>query len=471
MRSIKINVSLSFGEFECKLKKIEENKWIGYLEDFTDQDSKIEIIGENSPIIVVGKKLYGKENEIELQFLNQIMNLKIDKDKEEGAGFENTEEQNEDENQILRPYDPELIRVEQKNFSVAYVFEMLKGGDIDLAPEFQRNFVWDDITRKSRLIESLLLRIPIPVFYFSQDEEGHFKVVDGVQRLTTIKSFLSNEFKLKNLEYLSDCDGCYFNKLSTKVKNLDDKYIRRIKQTQLVFNIIDPQTPPNVQFDIFKRINTGGKSLNPQEMRNCFAKQKIRDFLKELSTSYEFLDATGSSIKPLRMEDQELLLRYLGFYYMMIMNDETLIYKSNMKSFLDETLIKLNKEHDYNLNKMKLDFTKSMRLSKHLFGDYSFRKCKTEHINVNSKRQLINKSLFMTISILLTSYNHEDISKRVEEGALIIPFAKEIDNNVEYMDVLTNGTNDNKRLNYSFYVASKIINQTLGGRAKWITLR
>lgn len=193
------------------------------------------------------------------------------------AGIENGEKDEDQEaEELSKTCDPELIRVETRYMSISYVYEMMTGEglqkDLDLSSDFERNFVWTDVTQKSRLIESILLRIPLPAFYLFQNNEGVLKVVDGVQRLNVIKIFLSNEFKLKNLEYLEDCEGCFFNKEGAR--NLNQKYVRRILQTQLYINIIDPQTPQKVKFDIFKRINNGGKPLNNQEIAESRMEEK-----------------------------------------------------------------------------------------------------------------------------------------------------------------------------------------------------
>lgn len=146
---------------------------------------------------------------------NDIMNQVIENKKN---GLESTDEDyvNSDPN-ITIPYDPNSIRVTQGRFSLREIFEMINGTDydesiLDLSPDFQRNFVWDN-TRKSRLIESILLKIPLPVFYLARNNEGKYQVVDGVQRLSVINDFFSNGFKLRNLEYLNeDCEQKFFQK-------------------------------------------------------------------------------------------------------------------------------------------------------------------------------------------------------------------------------------------------------------------
>ena len=165
------------------------------------------------------------------------------------------------------PYDPDKIRVDTKPFSLRQIFDMIESGDIDLTPDFQRNLVWDH-ARKSQLIESILLRIPLPIFYFAQDEEGKIIVVDGLQRLNTIREFMKNQLKLKNLEYLEEkCGGKYYSKDekdSGKIP-IDAKYYRWFNMTQIIVNVIDPSSPFKLKYDIFRRINTGGQPLNSRK--------------------------------------------------------------------------------------------------------------------------------------------------------------------------------------------------------------
>src|SRR6266481_565806 len=148
----------------------------------------------------------------------------------------------------LKPYDPEQIRVDSKTFSLRQVLDMIDEGDLELAPDFQRLKVWSPI-QKSRLIESILLRIPLPAFYFSSDESGGLQVVDGLQRLSTIHDYVrggkdrKSFFPLDGLEYLQDQVG------RKKFKELNSPlWTRRIHNTQIVTNVIDPQTPYRVKF-------------------------------------------------------------------------------------------------------------------------------------------------------------------------------------------------------------------------------
>ncbi len=173
-----------------------------------------------------------------------------------------------------------LPRLKELQYDIHYIGsyngiekELIEQNLIELNPGYQRRSVWKDNKKKSLLIESLMLRIPIPAFYFYENEDGKYQVIDGQQRLTTIKEFVDGGFRLSKLEYL----GTEYNK--KKFKDLDTKYVQRIYRTQIAVNILDARSPKNVIYDIFRRVNTGGVNLNPQEMRNAICKQEVRDFL------------------------------------------------------------------------------------------------------------------------------------------------------------------------------------------------
>lgn len=361
-------------------------------------------------------------------------------------GFDDADEEEENGDVKYNPYDPKLIRVDTKPFSIRQMNEMIETRDVDLSPDFQRGFVWNDITRKSRLIESLLLRIPIPVFYFAQDEEGLFQVVDGVQRLTVINSFMKNEFKLKNLEYLSECNGKYFNKPGDKEGSLVDMYVRRIEQTQLFVNVIDPQTPGKVKYDIFKRINTGGKALNAQEIRNCLANRKARDFLRELAGSDNFLHATRKSISAARMADEELVLRFVAFYMM----DHRFVeseYKGGMDELLDDTVEKLNAMEMEKLKEIRKHFLQAMDNAFYLFGSKAFRKA-----------NYVNKALFLGISRVLCDVTPQKLQEKKKEE-IAGQMQKEITDNEKFRNALSMATNDAKNVRLVYDTVKGIIGE------------
>lgn len=411
--------------------------------------------------VIKDKKIITDDDDIKAQFAEQRFELEKEKLESTASGIEpTTENETIVFKQEIRPYNPDLIRVDTKQFTVHQISKLIQDGDIDFSPDFQRHFVWKEIEKKSRLIESIMLRIPLPVFYFAQDDQGKFQIVDGLQRLTVIRDFLNNKFKLKHLEYLKDSEERYFN-LNDKKEPIEQKYLRRIEQATLTINIIDAQTPTSVKLEIFKRINQGGKPLKAQEIRNCMSANKTRLLMQKLSNSTEFKDATDYSINGLRMEDQEIVLRFCAFYYLRIKQVKDFKYSGNMELFLDETLEILNKEDEKTLLEIETLFINSMKNAFHLFGKYSFRKCLREHFLPNARRQFINRSLFTTYSILLSRFDYKKIKTNYNSGYLNEKLADEISSNKKYLDSITNGTNDLVRLNYSFETAEKLIKENL----------
>ena len=188
--------------------------------------------------------------------------------------------------QILKPFDPNRIRVKLWTPTVDLVLKRLARGEIDVAPDFQRAAgIWKD-RAQSQLVESLLIRIPLPAFYFDGSNEDLLVVVDGIQRLTAVRRFvLDGTLRLSGLEYLTDLDGKLFTELSRPLQ-------RRIEETMLTVYLIDKGTPEEAKLNIFKRLNTGGEPLRLQEIRHAMNPGPVRSFLRDAATSEEFLAAT-----------------------------------------------------------------------------------------------------------------------------------------------------------------------------------
>ena len=179
-----------------------------------------------------------------------------DLDPESGVELEQ-----EESGAVRCPFDPAKIRMRTADVVVGEIVTRIDRGEIDLAPEFQRVAgIWND-QRKSRLIESLLLRIPIPAFYVAADDSGRWSIVDGVQRTSAIYGYVKGSFRLSRIEYLTKFDRHSYEELPRSMQ-------RRIDETPLVVNVIEPGTPEDVTFNISKRIFTGGVTLNGQEIRH-----------------------------------------------------------------------------------------------------------------------------------------------------------------------------------------------------------
>lgn len=361
------------------------------------------------------------------------------------------------EPRINVPYDPNTIRVIPARFSLKEVYDMINGYEpgeepiLDLSPDFQREYVWDK-GRQSRLIESILLKIPLPVFYLARDKEGKYQIVDGMQRLTTINNFFNNGFRLMDLEYLrEECGNCYFKNPHNISQSLHPKFVRQLRGYQIDCNVIEPETPEAVKLDIFKRLNTGGKGLNKQEVRHAFMKKEVREFLKKFTTSEEFLQATDYSIKPLRMMDQEMVLRFIGFYCLYYGKYLKLEYSGDMSEFLDNVAIALNSEGRAFYQELLRKFKRGMNSAYCMFDRYAFRKIELlkDGKGICTSRNQINRALFTGFSVILAETDEGLIEKQEDK---ILEFAKFLSNNVEFANGISLNTNYNLRLDGTVFM-------------------
>ena len=361
-----------------------------------------------------------------------------------------------DQSNDIKPYNPESIRIEPKNFSLRQISELVTDGDLNLMPDFQRNKVWDK-TRKSRLIESILLRIPLPVFYFSEDEEGRYTVVDGLQRLSTICDFMDNRFKLEDLEYLHDCcQGKTYNKEGNKI---EDKFYRRFNSYQIAVNIISSDSPVRVKYDIFRRLNTGGMPLNLQEIRNCFACQPLRNLLKAMVDLESFKKATGN-LADTRMQAQEFALRYIFFLDLLKTRNGIESYSGKIDEELDSCIDSINSNKKFDADSYLQSFDTAMKNAYYLFGRHSFRKVKTNTTN-QTNRLIINKLLFESWSIVLSQYDTTTIKNKFEENSFIGILGSVLDSDNQYRDYVSYGTNGKANVLYAFNKSFEIMKEKI----------
>ena len=233
--------------------------------------------------------------------------------------------------------------------------------------------------------------------------------------------------------------------------------------TQITVNVIDPTSPAKVKYDIFRRINTGGKPLNNQEIRNCLASKNLRETLQEMTNLEIFKKATDHSIKSPRMEDKEVALRFICFhrYYH---EDETLAnYNGNMETSLDDLTKLLNTFRKEELKNYVDLFSRAMQNAEYLFGKYAFRKIKPYHLEPNQNKQLINKALFVSLSVLLSRYEPSAIKANNPQGALALPLAEIIDDeqNFDLYYYLSYGTNGKANLQFVFQTMNQLLGQHL----------
>jgi hypothetical protein len=352
---------------------------------------------------------------------------------------------------IERPFDPEKIKVKTKAALVESIVSRIAHGEIDLAPDFQRHArIWN-APRKARLIESLLLRIPLPVFYVAADASENWSVVDGLQRMTTINDFVIGLFPLSELEYLTQFNGLKFDDLPRPMR-------RRIGETELVVHVIEPGTPEEVMFNIFSRINTGGMRLNGQEIRHALHKGPARGYLKQLSATTEFLDATAQSIRPDRMADRECALRFLAFR---ITPWED--YKANdLDGFLSDAMKRLNQMSEADRNRLAVDFRRSMRAAHAIFDQDAFRKRYREE----AQRNPISKALFEAWSVALARCADDELVRLIEiRDQVKLDFIALMNSDRSFDVSISYSTGVPQRVDKRFRAIDDLVRNALGGNS------
>ena len=313
----------------------------------------------------------GKENgSIKTTTITQLLNdLGIHSDEQYNEIIELIEERNitlvvdssEQRNMIL---DSSKISIMPKTLSVEAIVKKLKYKEIDLDTEFQRKrSLWTE-TVKSQLIESLMIQLPIPPMYFDARDTNKWKIIDGLQRLCTLNEFLlEKKWRLTNLEYLADYNNCIMD-------DLPRIYQRRIEEGQLAFYLILPETPEEVKYSLFKRINTPGLKLEPQEIRHALFQGKATKLLKELAETELFRKATGNDVPSSRMQDREMVLRYLALHY--LGPNE---YKNcSIDEYLNKAMAFLNEQDDNFIEQCKALYFESLECVYGIFGRYAFRR-------------------------------------------------------------------------------------------------
>ena len=366
-----------------------------------------------------------------------------------------TEKEVEDNSLVLmeKPFDPTLIKVETRMQSLDSLIKRIDRGSIQMNTEsyFQRRDDLWDLTKQSRLIESILIRFPLPSFFFDASNDNNWLVVDGLQRLSSIRNFVLKNQPLTNMEFLTHLNGNKWNDLPEDLQ-------RSIEETQVVLHKIIPGTPTDVKFNIFKRINTGGLVLEAQEIRHALFQGKPSDFITELAKTKEFVTATRKKIKTHRMLDRDFVNRFLAFYLLGVENYGKKEYGQDLDTFMSKAMAVIYDKSDEELEQIKTQFKKAMTLSKSIFGKEAFRK-----VYRNYKRiPPINKAYFDALSTQFALLNNKEVSS-LEENK--IKFKEQlkirIGNDESFFLSLTSSTGSKGNTQYRHNCIKKLIQNAI----------
>jgi hypothetical protein len=347
------------------------------------------------------------------------------------------QETGNDDIKIEIPFNPSEINIKIIPRNIGQLVELLEDHQI-LIPKYQRlPNLWSD-TKKSRFIESLMLDLPIPLFYFDEGEDKKWYVVDGLQRMSTLEHFMIDKgevgrnrekLKLQNLEFLTDYNGKVWDELPKDIK-------RRINSNQVTINLIGKGTPDEVKYTIFSRINQGDVPLTAQEIRTALFQGYRVDFLeslvsKDTEAGQLFRTATDGSVKSTRQEDLDFISRFIAFYltgYDM--------YEPDMDRFITSGTKKIP-SNEAEQSMIRNNFCKSMDTLFLIFGKYTFRK----RTDTDDSRKPINKSLFEVLSVAFAKLSDKNIeiiiSKKEDFVTAMIEFQK---SNSKFFNAISTAT-------------------------------
>ncbi|MEO0769288.1 MAG: DUF262 domain-containing protein [Cyanobacteria bacterium J06649_4] len=350
------------------------------------------------------------------------------------------------------------VKTQNIEYDLETLVKKITRGTIKLDPDYQRRHRWTEET-SSRLIESLILNIPIPIIYLSQDvdidtetyeEESRYSVIDGQQRLTAIVRFFNNDFPLTGLEALNELEGAFY-------KDLPPFLVRRLEERTIKCLRIDSTVDEQVKYDIFERLNSGSVKLEAQELRNAVSRGPFNVLIKELAQDQNFrillqidLDNPDSSKKVQKMEDAELVLRFFA-----LDDDNYYTLRKGFKQFLSEEMDRFNELEESDLSDMKRHFLLTMRTIRQIFGDQAFAKYRYRD-NEFSLMSKFNAAVYDALAIPVSTVLADDDA--TFSSSAVYDF-KQLFKQQDFFDAVSGSVNDREKVVTRIDAAKKVISQ------------
>lgn len=352
------------------------------------------------------------------------------------------------------------VKTQNIEYDLETLVKKIKKGTIKLEPEYQRRHRWDVVT-SSKLIESLILNIPIPLIYLSQDvdvdaeitdEEARYSVIDGQQRLTAIVTYMENKFALSGLDVLKELDGKFY-------EGLPPFLIRRLEERTVKCLRIDSTVDEQVKYDIFERLNSGSVKLQPQELRNAIERGPFNDLIKKLAKDPNFRillkinsEEPEKSTKVKKMEDVELVLRFFA-----LRNDNYKSLKKGFKQFLTDEMKNMNKLNDKELNCLKDNFIVTMKVIRDIFGDEAFAKYRWEGKQAKQMSKFnaaVYDSLSIPVSMCIYANKKDKLTRN--KNKIKLNFNR-LFANTKFFDSVSGSVNDKEKVIIRIDMAKKVI--------------
>ena len=330
--------------------------------------------------------------------------IQLEEDLESPDSLDSEDEANGEEPLAIGQKRELLISVLDYNLNT--LSDLVASEQIDLSPRYQRRDRWK-AERQSRLIESFLMNVPIPPIFLNEDDYGKYSVIDGKQRLTAIHEFMRGRLRLTGLKVFSELNGSSLDDLSPTLRAIIGT------RSNLRATIILRQSDKDVKFEVFRRLNTGGVSLNPQEIRNSTWPGPTNDLLLTLSehpTYRRMLGISRPSTSTLfkEMRDVELILRYFAF------RSDWATFKGGMARRLDKFMAENQRAKRTQLQEMEADFLRTLDTVEAAFGERAFRRYTPE---TKTWRRPILAALFDAQMFAAMKWAPEDVGGHFEEIA------------------------------------------------------
>jgi hypothetical protein len=343
--------------------------------------------------------------------------------------------------------------------SISELCNLKQEGELILQPSWQRDFVWDQ-KKASKLIESVLINVPLPAIYLDKDKNGKLTVIDGQQRLTSFISFIEGKFRKteeETIEFsLKGLDILELNNL--KFAQLDKVMQRKIKNTPLKCIVIKPESHPDIKFEIFERLNTGAVKLNDDELRNSVFRGPHIDLLKDLSENEDFQDILNRPQFHKRMIDRGMILRFLSFY-----NKTYLKYRPPIKQFVNHELDENKSLSAEKIKEYKKIFLHSVDLSKIVFGDKAFKRYvpgSEDNRSGSWSATRINMALFDIVMWGFANYEKNQVVPNAD--AIREELINLMSSNQEFIDSIMIQTSSTEQVQKRFEVWKNSLKQVIG---------
>jgi len=300
----------------------------------------------------------------------------------DNAGFEDEWDEDREEDQYVPLYIPEQYRRlearEDKN-TVRELWDRYCNEDLILQPDFQRNYVWDNI-KASRYVESLMLRLPTPAIFLSEETDGKWIVIDGHQRLESLFRYMQpllsgprkamknkplpygvlKPLRLTGLEVLLELNGSGIDSLA-----IEDR--EQLWETPLSIIELPKTAHFDMKYVLFARLNQGSMSLNPQELRNCLYRGSYNQLIARLGESSSFLSLWGRSVPDKRMKHRELVLRVFALLHR---RDK---YRIPFRAFLNDEMKACGNIQQQDVERYRQQFERATIWVERIFGNEVFR--------------------------------------------------------------------------------------------------